>query len=131
MHEDQHQTSPNATQEQGESRPAHFSSFNHAHWLKVRAARMEQGLTTETDRHEVQGHPLTGTRVRHAETGEEFTVLRVFQGWLQGWYRGALLKADNGRVHETAILSYSRCNDPIWQQAAHFQKSFAVDIAAL
>ena len=103
------------------SRP--FESFDHDHWLVVRAERSRLGLPQDARRGVDEPHPLTGKIVVDTRTDERYVVERVYRDWFKGWFQTALLNRNGS--HRTCVVGNLSCHDEgVLDRLADFKTHF-------
>lgn len=97
-----------------------YSHLDYDHWMKVRAARIEQGLSVRNGTITIEDHPLTGKKIKEISSDKEYTVVKVFKDWHYDWFTCVMFERNgshgiimlsNGphcKVSDSVIMFYDR-----------------------
>lgn len=88
-----------------------YSHFDYDHWMKVRAARIEQGLPVRRETITIEQHPLTGKKIKEISSGKEYMVVKVFVDWYYDWFTCVMFER-NGSHGIIALSTGKHCKVP-------------------
>lgn len=101
-----------------------YSHFDADHWMKVKAARAQLGLSAPRSC-ELPEHPLVRCRVVDARTNKVWQVVSVQQQWWRGRFLVAMV--ERAGSHMQLVVGNISCDEPgIQQQLRLYQEHFHV-----
>lgn len=101
-----------------------YSHLDYNHWLKVRAARIEQGLPVRKETIAIDDHPLCDKSIKDINTGEMYTVAKVYKDWHYDWFTVVMFERNGS--HGGILLDAGVHCRGIYEDAVWFHERFVV-----